>query len=81
MAESHRDTVLLEGNIKGMGYESSCLLQVDMVTLPSLNVWEYVMCNVLQAPQELPDGSYEARFEGRVMQLKKLNGEWLEGGV
>ena len=51
------------------------------VTLPQLNIWEYVKCDIHLAPKNLPDGSYEVIFEGRTMQAKKLDGDWLDGAI
>jgi hypothetical protein len=49
------------------------------VSLPLLNVWEYVTCDIHLAPEDLPDGPYKVTFEGRTMQVKKLYGDWLDG--
>lgn len=41
-----------------------------------LDVWEYVSTEILQAPNDLPDGAYEVSFEGRKMKVKKVAGIW-----
>jgi hypothetical protein len=65
--------------LKGMGYEAGCTVSAVKVSLPQLNIWEYVRCDIHLAPENLPDGSYEVSFEGRTMQVKKLDGDWLDG--
>jgi len=81
MTESLRESILLDGKLSGMGYQVPCRLRAMKVSLPLLRVWEYVGCSVVQAPGELPDGLYDATFDGRTMQLKKLDGDWLDGSV
>lgn len=49
------------------------------VSLPQLDTWEYVECDVHLAPENLPDGQYRVTFEGRTMQVKRLDGRWLDG--
>ena len=81
MTTSHRETVMIAGRLKGMGYEAGCTVNAVKVTLPQLNIWEYVKCDIHLAPKNLPDGSYEVIFEGRTMQAKKLDGDWLDGAI
>ena len=49
------------------------------VSLPLLNIWEYVKCDIHLAPENLPDGPYEVSFEGRTTHVKKVDGDWLDG--
>jgi hypothetical protein len=79
MTTSHRETVKIAGRLNGMGYEAGCMVNAVKVTLPQLDTWEYVKCDIQLAPKNLPDGSYEVSFEGRRMQAKKLDGDWLDG--
>ena len=74
---------MIAGRLKGMGYEAEagCTVNAVKVTLPQLNIWEYVKCDIHLAPKNLPDGSYEVIFEGRTMQAKKLDGDWLDGAI
>src|ERR1039458_6354988 len=79
MTTSHRETVKIAGRLNGMGYEAGCMVSAVKVSLPHLNISEYVECDIHLAPKNLPDGSYEVSFEGRRMQAKKLDGDWLDG--
>ena len=64
---------------KGMGYEAGCMVNAVKVSLPQLNIWEYVKCDIHLAPENLPDGLYKVTFEGRTMEVKRLDGYWLNG--
>jgi hypothetical protein len=79
MTTSHRETVMMAGRLKGMGYEAECTVSAIKVSLPQLDIWEYVRCDIHFAPENLPDGLYQVSFEGRTMQVKKLDGDWLDG--
>jgi len=81
MPESRRENVLLDGRLAGMGYKAPCAVLAVKVSLPELGVCEYVTCDIQKAPAGLPDGRYEVSFEGRSMDVKKLDGDWLSGGV
>ena len=79
MTTSHRETVMMTGRLKGMGREAECTLSAVKISLPLINIWEYVNCDIHFAPENLPDGQYEVTFEGRTIQVKKLDGYWLDG--
>ncbi len=64
-----------------MGHQAACTVSAIKVSLPQLNIWEYVKCSIQHAPDDLPDGQYEVSFDGREMRLKKLDGGWLAGEV
>ena len=81
MTTSHRETVMIAGRLKGMGYEAGCMVNAVKVSLPQLNIWEYVKCDIHLAPENLPDGLYKVTFEGRTMEVKRLDGDWLDGGM
>jgi hypothetical protein len=70
---------MMAGRLRGMGYEAECAVSAVKVSLPQLDIWEYVRCDIHLAPENLPDGPYEVSFEGRAMQVKKLDGYWLDG--
>jgi hypothetical protein len=70
---------MMAGRLKGMGYEAECTVSAVKVSLPLLNIWEYVKCDIHLAPENLPDGPYEVSFEGRTMHVKKVDGDWLDG--
>jgi len=78
---SQRESVVIQGRLRGMGYAVPCMLVAVKVTLPSLDMFEYVKCEVVNAPAHLPDGQYEVSFEGRAMEVQKLDGRWLAGEV
>ena len=81
MTTSHRETVMIAGRLKGMGYEAGCMVNAVKVSLPQLNIWEYVRCDIHLAPEDLPDGRYEVTFEGKTMAVKLLDGFWVDGGM
>ena len=60
-----------------MGHNAHCLVRAVKVTIPDLDVWEYVKAEVFQAPEELPHGRYEMNFEGRRLNVKKIFDGWL----
>ena len=47
---SNRETVMLAGRLSGMGYEAECTVSAVKVSLPQLNTWEYVKCDIHLAP-------------------------------
>jgi hypothetical protein len=49
------------------------------VSLPQLNTWENGKCDIYLAPENLPDGQYRVTFEGRTMQVRKRDGNWVDG--
>ena len=79
MVTSNRETVMLAGRLSGMGREADCTVSAVKVSLPQLNTWEYVKCDIHLAPENLPDGQYRITFEGRTMQVKKQDGDWVDG--
>jgi hypothetical protein len=78
MPASNRETVIMAGRLKGMGHEAVCTVSAVKISLPHLNISEYVKCDIRLAPLELPDGPYQVTFEGRTMKVKKLDGDWLD---
>jgi len=79
MAASSREIVMMAGQLKGMGHEAVCTVSAVMVSLPQLNIAEYVKCDIHLAPLDLPDGPYQVTFEGRTMTVKKQGGDWVDG--
>lgn len=80
-SQSHRETVMMTGRLKGMGREAECAVSAVKVSLPHLNIWEYVNCDIHLAPENLPDGRYDVTFEGKTMAVKLLDGFWVDGGM
>jgi hypothetical protein len=81
MTTSHRETVIMTGRLKGMGREAECTVSAVKLSLPLLNIWEYVNCDIHLAPENLPDGRYDVTFEGKTMEVKLLDGFWVDGGM
>jgi hypothetical protein len=68
-------TEVVSGTLKGMGWEVDCaLLVIGVGRRPS-----YTRCTILQAPEWLPDGYYEASFRGQSAFLHRGNGAWSVG--
>jgi hypothetical protein len=78
---SLREAVLVEGVLKGMNFEAPCIVRAVKVSLPELDVWEYVAADIAQAPSNVPDGTYEVKFEGRKMPVKKTARGWISEQV
>jgi hypothetical protein len=78
---SIREFVLVEGLLKGMGRSSPCVVRAVKVSVPQVDVWEYVEAEVFQAPEELPHGRYEMNFEGRRLNVKKTFDGWLSNTI
>ena len=72
---------MMTGRLKGMGREAECTISAIKVSLPQLNIWEYVKCDIHLAPEDLPDGRYEVTFENKTMEVKLLDGFWVDGGM
>jgi hypothetical protein len=81
MTTSHRETVMMTGRLKGMGRQVGCTVSAVKVSLPELDIWEYVKCDIHLAPDDLPDGPYQVTFQGRTMEVKLLDGFWVDGGM
>jgi len=73
---SIREAVLLPGVLRGMNLEARCTVRAVKVSLPRLDVWEYVAADVVQAPNDLPAGAYEVSFEGRKVKVHKSERGW-----
>jgi hypothetical protein len=81
MTIAHREAVMMAGRLRGMGREAECTVSAVKISLPHLNIWEYVKCDIHFAPEDLPDGPYEVTFEGKTMAVKLLDGFWVDGGT
>jgi len=46
MTTSHREIVMMSGWLKGMGHEAECTVSAVKVSLPQLNISEYVNCDI-----------------------------------
>jgi hypothetical protein len=54
---SIRESVLLAGSLKGEGMELPCTVRPIKVSIPKLDIWEYVNAEISEAPSALPNGS------------------------
>lgn len=68
--------MLLDGVLRGVGFEAHCTVRAVKVSLPKLEVWEYVAADIVQAPCDLPTGAYEVAFDGRKMRVHKTALGW-----
>lgn len=73
---SIREAVLISGTLKGMNHQVPCMVRAVKVSLPNLDIWEYVSADIAQTSSELPDSVYDVSFEGRKMRVKKIAGNW-----
>ncbi len=71
-------TEVVTGNLAGMGCEVECALLLTQAGTAGRALL-YAKCQVLQAPEWLPDGYYEATFSGHSAFLYRRAGEWGEG--
>jgi hypothetical protein len=74
---SHREIKVMSGHLKGMGREAKCLVSAVQVSMPGTNVSHYAKCKIQNAPDDLPEGSYQVTFDGQTENVKKSNGFWL----
>jgi len=79
MPVSVREAVLVQGVLRGMDLEAQCVVRAVKVSLPKLDVWEYVKADITHAPSELPLGAYEVSFDGRKMRVNKTVHGWISG--
>ena len=74
---SSRENVLVSGTLKRSGAVASCIVRAVRVTLPQLNVTEYVRADVALAPPHLPNGEYELHFDGCMIRVQnECCGHW-----
>jgi len=73
---SVREAVLVEGLLRGMNLEARCVVRAVKVSLPKLDIWEYVAADVVEAPSDLPTGAYEVSLEGRKVKVHKTARGW-----
>jgi len=77
---SVREAVLVPGVLRGMNTEAQCIVRAVKVSLPKLDVWEYVKADITQSPADLPLGAYEVSFEDRKMRVIKTVQGWTSAG-
>lgn len=67
--------VLLKGMLQGMGREAACDLLVWKASASAAAA--LVRVQVLDAPSDLPDGSYSLTVEGRIFQAARARSQWM----
>jgi len=72
-----RAVVLIQGTLRGMGRQSICEMLAMKDSAANGTQSAYVLCNVLTAAPDLPDGEYTVEFEGRKVRAKREGGLWL----
>ena len=73
---SNREQVLLSGILTRSDVLASCVVRATKVTIPSLDLWEYVKADVALGPPQMPNGEYELHFDGRMMKVRNEAGQW-----
>ncbi len=72
-----RGSVVLKGMLSGMGRQVQCTLHADKVQSRSEEACEYTNVAVTEAPDCLADGHYELAFDGRICEIQRLMGKWI----
>lgn len=80
MNPSIREAVLVYGVLRGVDIQSPCVVRAVKVSIPRLDVLEYVKAEIADAPADLPEGHYELLFEGRKMRVNRCSGDWRVSG-
>lgn len=73
---SVREAVLMPGVLTKSDVLASCVVRATKVTIPNLDVMEYVKVDVAFAPPQVPEGEYELQFDGRRMKVRNCSGRW-----
>lgn len=72
-------TLIVKGTLRGMGCEVECSLIATRSEAPKTAGPTFTKCAVLDAPNVIPDGYYEATFSGHSAFLHRTNGVWSVG--
>ena len=48
---SIREAVVIDGVLRGMNLEARCMVRAVKVSIPKLDVWEYVAADIARAPR------------------------------
>ena len=73
---SLRETVLVLGILHGADVDYPCVVRAVKVSIPRLDVSEYVKAEIAEAPAHLPVGQYQLTFEGRKMKVARVGEDW-----
>jgi hypothetical protein len=76
---SLREPVKLSATLKREGLQLPCTVRAVKVSIPRLEISEYVKVEIVEAPSGIPDGQYAIHFEGRRFNVNKASGNWVSG--
>ena len=74
-----RSVVLMRGRIEGMDREDRCDVLAVKEYIAQSGPPLYSQCCVLEAPWDLPDGTYRVTFDGQTVMATRQDGLWLPG--
>lgn len=74
---SHRNIVMLAGQLSGMGREAECTVSAVKVSLLGTGVFEYANLGIHDEPKDLPDGQYQIQFAGKTVPVQRHGGAWI----
>ena len=79
---------IVPGFLQGMGYSADCLLLVVLNSRAPDYDWQrarwgysYSNCQILRAPNYLPDGDYIATFDDQAVEVHKMRSLWCIRGI
>jgi hypothetical protein len=76
--EEMRSIVLINGVLRGMGFEADCEMVAIRVTYPDRQKPTYSRWSVLDAPCDLPDGLYTVFCDDdNAVPVRREGGLWL----
>jgi hypothetical protein len=77
-SHSHRESVVLEGILRGGGRERSCRVRAIKIAMPCEPMAsEYADMGIADS-DKFPDGSYEVTVAGRTISLTRRDGFYLK---
>jgi hypothetical protein len=76
-----RTVVLIHGLLRGMGREELCEMLAMKESPSSAGPANFFRCSVIDAPHDLPDGTYSVSFSGYVVFARKEGGLWIPDGT
>jgi hypothetical protein len=77
VSSSRRKSVVLQGTLIGSGHRARCTLSAERRKIVGLDEYEYTEIVITEAPEHLPDGRYQLAFDGRVCDVQRLRGRFI----
>jgi len=74
---SHRENVIVAGQLEGMGRREECQVHAVKVSLPGTPEYEYARPTIFDAPSDLQDGVYTLSFDRRSVKVQRVQGAWV----